>query len=513
MKYLLFFAAPIVLIGCGESSTNHDHRPPRTITATDALTFRGADGTHDEWPIDLDRAIVQAITQADDGTWTIVPGMGTSGGVVVVDDVPAGDGYLRVDYHDSSPEPRPRNEYFWIGSDDDLDLDLGVWRAGRADADRAWTAPTDLQLDVTGLSPWQPGADLAVVYTPNLGFVNVFQQDIPEAVSGMPAASAVATELHIDWATAVFGPLASADRGDRSYLMQFRFRQVQGVIVGAPVRAVALPQFDQHDGEATVVAAALAEPAPLRVRLAMDRPAFDALRPDLGRDVGAALGRGFSISSSPSVVAQEFSPQSVPAELVVLDDGALDGAGPADLGDLDVASPFPVETVYGQFVSVYPVTVARDDGLVAQAQAEVGVITNAIPTQAAPAAPIIGPVRAVTVAGHDAASAPLGVGLTPEIAWQPPALGTPVEYEVRVLAPGGADPTYDFLWYPAAIFHVPGDRTSLTLPPELLRPDWPYAIAIRAVTHALPADVRATHPRHLALPYGWADTITPAFKP
>ena len=88
-----------------------------------------------------------------------------------------------------------------------------------------------------------------------------------------------------------------------------------------------------------------------------------------------------------------------------------------------------------------------------------------------------------------------------------------VEYEVKILAPGGADPRYDFLWYPSAIFHVPGDQAALALPPEILEADLPYAIAIRAIAQPLGRDVLATAPRKLALPYGWADAITPAFKP
>jgi hypothetical protein len=329
----------------------------------------------------------------------------------------------------------------------------------------------------------------------------------------MPAAGATSTQLHIDWVNAVGGPLASEARGDRSYLMQFRFRDMRGVFVGAPVRAVALPAFTQTDGQPTVVPAALGQPSPMRVRVAMDRDAFDSLRQQINPLTGGALGRGFAISSSPSDVTTEFSAASLPAELVVVEGAGLDGTGRFDLGDLDVASPFPAETVYGQFATAYPVRVPRDDGFVALAQAQIGVLTNEMPTQAAPAAPIISPALRPTIGGLDAFNTPVGVGTTPEITWQPPALGTPVEYEVKVLAPGGADQVYDFLWYPAATFHVPGDRTSLQLPPETLLSDRPYAIAIRAITQPLTQEQLATAPRHMALPYGWADTITSPFHP
>lgn len=511
--YLLGIGA--LLAACSDPADEPPDSTPgaRTITAHEALTNRGADGATTSTGSDLDRAVIQALVRGDDGDWQIVPGEGTSDGALVIHDVPAGDAIVRIDYYDGSSEPQVRNEYFFVGGDADVDLDLGTWRVGRTDAHYGEIAPTDLELDMTGLDAWQPQNDLAVFYEPNLGFVNIFTEDVPDTIVGIPAAGATSSQLHIDWVNGVGGPLASEARGDRSYMMQFRFRDMNGVAVGAPVRAVALPAFTQSDGMPTVVPALMAQPTPMSVRIAMDRDAFDTLRAQINPNTGAALGRGFAISSSPSDVSKEFSSASLPAELVVLDASGLDGTGPFDVGDLDVASPFPASSVYGQFATAYPVSVLRDDGFNANVQAQIGVLTNAMPTAAAPAAPIISPARAPTVAGKDAFRSPIGVGLTPEIAWQAPAIGTPVEYEVKILAPGGADQTYDFLWFPQATFHVPGDRTSLELPPETLQADRPYAIAIRAITQPLTLEQLAAAPRHMALPYGWADTITTPFHP
>lgn len=509
-------AALFALAGCSDPDPFAQPSDPpaavRAITARDALTLRSADGTRHAIPTDLDPAIVQAYTRGADNAWRVVAGAGSSDGTLRVDDVPAGDGWLRVDYFDASPEARVRNEYFALAGADDVALDLGTWRVGRPDVAVATTVPTEVRLDFAGLAPWQPGWDQAVVYAPNAGFVQAFTQD-RDGISGLPAAGATSSGIRVDWASALAAPLLDKTRGDRLWAWQFRFRELGGMFVGVPVRAGLLPAFSQVDGGAVEVPATLAAPQQLGVRIAMDRDAFDALRPAIGRAVGPALERGFAILSTPSTVEEEFSPASLPAQLLVLEGDALHGNGALDLGDVDIALPFGVDTVFGHFVATYPVPIARDDGLTALAQAQIGVVTHALPTASAPAAPIIGPVGGVTIGGRDAFASPRGVGLTPEIAWEPPALGTPVAYEVRILAPDGADPTYDFLWHPAAVFHVPGDRTSLALPPEVLQPHLPYAIAIRAITHAVPADVRATTPRHLALPYGWADTITPAFAP
>jgi len=508
-------AALFALAGCSDSDPLDPPPDPdgvRAITARDALTFRAADGSTRARPVDLDPAVIQAYARDPGGAWRVFAGEGTSDGTLTVAGVPAGGAWLRIDYFDAAPEARVRNEYFWVDGDADVALDLGTWRFGRADVSFATTVPTEVQLDLAGLAPWQPGLDLAIVYAPNADFVQAFSED-RDGISGMPRADATGSSLRVDWASALGAPLLDQARGDRLWAWQFRFREVAGMYVGAPVRSGLLPAFTQRDGAATTVPAALSAPQQIQARVAMDRDAFDALRPAIGRDVGPSFGRGFAISSSPSTVTEEFSPLSLAAELVVVEGEAITATGLFDLGDVDIALPFDVDTVYGSFISAYPVTVARDDGITAIAQAEIGVMTHTLPTASAPAAPIIGPVRGVTVGGRDAFTSPQGVGLAPEIRWDAPALGTPVEYEVRILAPGGADPRYDFVWYPSAVFHVPGDQTSLALPPEVLEPGLPYALAIRAITHGLAADVRATAPRHLALPYGWADTITPQFKP
>lgn len=509
------FAAAQLALGCQDPAPPAEPPPTtgRTITARDATTLRGADGTSVSFATDLDAAVVQLYARDAAGGWTSYAGDGTSVGQLRVAGATADAGWLRVDYFDPGPEPRPRNELFWIdGASDDVAIDLGTWRTGRPDVRFATVVPTEMRLQIANLAPWQRDVDRLVVVAPNVGFAQVFSQD-GGGITGMPGAGDTAATLSVDWAGALGAPLLDAGRGDRAYAMQFRFTNRDAMWIGAPVKAATLSAVTQQNGALSSSTVALGDASTANVRVAMDRPAFDALRPDIGDEVSPAFGRGFAISAAPTPVTEELSRTSQPLELVVVEGEAIAGTGPLDLGDVTVASPLPSTSTYGTFISGYAVTVARDDGLVAHAQAEVGVITQTLPTQAAPAAPIVGPVRNITVGGKPAFSAPLDVGVTPQITWEPPALGTPVEYEVKILAPGGADPTYDFLWYPSAVFHVPGDQTSLALPPEVLEPGLPYALAIRAISQPIGRDVLVTSPRKVSLPYGWADAITPAFKP
>ncbi len=507
-------AAPLAF-GCQDAAPPDEPSPStgRTITARDATTLRSADGSTVAFATDLDAAVVQLYARDASGAWTAHAGEGTSTGELRVAGATADPGWLRVDYFDASPEPRPRNELFWIdGSSDDVALDLGTWRTGRTGTKIATAVPTELRLQLTGLAPWRSERDRMVVVAPNVGFAQVFTQNL-DGISGMPADTDTSATLSVDWAGALAAPLLDADRGDHAYAMQFRFLYRDPMWIGTSIKAAALSAVTQTNGMLSTTNAALTDASNVSVRVAMDRDAFDALRPSIGREVSPALGRGFAISASATPITEEMSRTSLPIELVVLEGDAITDGGLLDLGDVSVASPLPASSTYGQFISAYAVTVERDDGLVAHTQAQVGVITQSLPTEAAPAAPIVGPVRNVTIGGKPAFSAPKGVGITPQIAWEPPALGTPVEYEVRILAPGGADPTYDFVWYPSAIFHVPGNQTSLALPPEILEPGLPYAIAIRAISQPIGRDQLATSPRKVALPYGWADAITPAFKP
>jgi hypothetical protein len=498
MKFQFRCAAALcALAGCPEPGP--PDAAPRTITGTEALTLRAEDGTTRTFPRDLDASVIQVYMHDADGVYA---GEGRVDGTLVVGEVPAGTGWLRIDYFDPSAEPRPRNEYFWIEGDADLAVDLGTWRFGRADVEHAITIPTELRVDWSGLAPWQPGLDFAVIYTPNARFVNLFVED-REGITGMPAAGATGAALHVDWAGALGAPLID---GDRSFAWQFRFREIDGIFVGAPIRAAELPAFRQRDGGEAKVAAPLAEPTPLRVRVAMDRPMFDGLQE------APAYSRGFAVFSSPSNVREDFSPDSLPAELLVVEGDALAESGMLDLGDVEVSSLFAAHTVFGTIGSAYPVPLDRADGATGIGEAQIGVMTPELPTAGAPARPLVGPVRDITVGGLAVSSNPDGVGLTPQIAWDAPLLGTPVEYEVRILAPGGT-PIYGYLWDEAAIFHVPGDRTSFVVPPEVLVPELPYALAIRAIYHELPREVRIAAPHKRSVPYAWADTLTTWWKP
>jgi hypothetical protein len=498
------------VVGCTDPPTESPTKHPRTITARDGLTLRGADGASVEVPTDLDAAVIQAYARAEDGTWSTFAGEGTPDGELVVPNVPAGGAWLRIDYFDASPEPRVRNEYFWLEGDEDVELDLRTWRFGRR-IEHATSVPTLVDLKLRALEPWRPERDIAVIYEPNSHFVQAFHED-GNGISGMPGLQETEADVQVDWAGALGAPLIDAARGDRAYALQLRFVNQGPLRLGAAIRSSVVPAFSVADGQTAAVETTFTRPDPLLVQIAMDTNAFDALRPAISNNASAAIGRGFSILSSPSAVTEEFSPTSLPAELLVVDNDF--SAEPSfDAGGHSISSPFPRESVFGHFAAAYAVEMERDDGLTGFAQAEIGVMTDALPTETAPAAPLLGPVRDLKIGGHPAFEGPQGVGLTPELTWAAPALGTPTEYEVTILAPGGADPRYDFLWYPAAVFHVPGAQTALALPPEILVDGYPHAIAIRAISNALPAEQRAIAPRHQALPYAWADTITPAFKP
>ncbi|MGN6106730.1 MAG: hypothetical protein ACTHU0_16605, partial [Kofleriaceae bacterium] len=200
-------AALLALVGCADQSSDPEPPGPRTILAREALTFRGADGTATSLPIDLGRAVIQVVARGDDGALAIFPGEGTRDGTLVVRDVPSGPAMLRVDYFDGAAEPRVRNEYFALPETGDVEIDLGTWRTGRPDRQRALTPPTELAVQMSGLAPWRPNEDLAVIYAPNVGFVNVFTEDVPGAITGIPAAGATGSTLRIDWASALFAPL------------------------------------------------------------------------------------------------------------------------------------------------------------------------------------------------------------------------------------------------------------------------------------------------------------------
>jgi hypothetical protein len=166
------------------------------------------------------------------------------------------------------------------------------------------------------------------------------------------------------------------------------------------------------------------------------------------------------------------------------------GLGGTDSGDLAQAFSYGNPFTYGQeqlwltdgFWTT--VTTLLPDGTPESLSGYLGVSVPAGDYDGKPLTPTLGLPRMVTVAGM---ATPLdkitsGVGATPEIAFQPPSLGTPDHYRIRVLqlddeklADGSTLPR-------RVILTMDTTATSVTIPPGFLLPEKHYYFQVAALS-------------------------------
>jgi hypothetical protein len=122
---------------------------------------------------------------------------------------------------------------------------------------------------------------------------------------------------------------------------------------------------------------------------------------------------------------------------------------------------------------------------------------------AGPMTPALSSVQNPKINGKDFFEAQGNVGLTPTLSWDPPALGTPSRYSVRIrrLRRNPQDPTTTIAANVGTVFTP---STSLTIPPGVLQPGAVYAFRIRAFQ----SPTSATSPHRLAYPTAFADVLS-----
>jgi hypothetical protein len=390
-----------------------------------------------------------------------------------------------------------------------IDLDERV--LGSPEPPRDLDGPVHVVLEGDGLDPWQDGDSLAFFVPDDVIFANDLLVSAP--VAPAPGDTALAG-LAVDW---LGRPLADVVAGDPAFVVQYRHHlSAGGVAFVAPVRGYSPAPFAHAPGTDATLAGTFSALPPLALRLAIDRPAFAAERAAIHPTRAEPPARFEMAMSAVPGPPGDAVPIGVEYPLVQLDDPAiLDGEGALDLGDLVVPNPFPLEWVVGTWIATFPVHAplpgGADDTLL---EAQIGVRGGALPTPGAPLAPVVTPVRAPTVAGRDAFADGVtgGVGLEPELAWEPPAVGAPTAYLVRVIQAVAAPPfPYQPGWYLVAELWLPGDVTRVTMPAEVLRAGGVYALTIRAI--AQPGqDLRAAPFRGFRAG-AFADTVTSAFTP
>lgn len=488
----------LALVACGDNLPGADEPAEptgRTLTGEHLVHHRHLDrALLSTRPVDLWDTVVEAHVPDGDG-WRVRPGTGHRDGSFEIAGVPEGGAWIRL-------ARRPFGDVFYWTTTDHLALDEHVVgpelpRSAR-DGDR-------LRLAIDGLAPWQDADELAWFVPDDL----VFDANLVWSTPPAPDATTLA-DTSVDWTGR---NLADVDPTDHALVVQYRTQTLAaGVDVRAPIRA-ATSRLRQEPGVDGTLDVSLTPPPVLRYRLAWAREEFEAQRTAAHPTrAGAAYGHGFSLIAIPGIVDGDLWLGAEYPVATLTDPSILEGSTPLDLGELEIPNPFPRDWLADLYVVNFPVELPLPDGTPVTLEAVLGMRRAELSTTTGPATPFVTALRAPRLAGRDAFTALAGVGTTPELAWSPPAIGTPTAYHIKIIEAYTHPPEpYRPGWYIAAELMVPGDVTSVRLPADLLREGATYGAVIR--TFAQPGQDVATQPFRTRGTAGFADAILGPFTP
>lgn len=315
--------------------------------------------------------------------------------------------------------------------------DHDVYQLGRADTQLS-KLDTYITMNLTGMSPWAVGDSLQIV-SPNTALVMGGPEN---EFASYPAAGDTAVRGQtLNWRTA-FAPVIDAAKGDSTIVTQLVSTGAGSRRYSAIARAGTAHGFTVHDGHPGTLAAVLSPVAADReLTLGWKGRAFAALAGDVGPGARAAAAGTVAISALPDVLARNNAYYATYYTGLpnLVSFAPLPGAS-----DVDVAVRYgnPFATLgarWTELVTVvysYIVPITTDAGVTTMpARAVVAMPVDAL--EAGSLAPAISPVRNVQINQQAFDSGRTGVGPSPTISWQAPAIGTPTTYVVSLGEVGG----------------------------------------------------------------------------
>jgi len=482
------FASLLICAACECNKGLPDSGTGRSVEVAQVRTLVHNAGTS-EAPFALADTSFSALVADDAGQRVVYP-LILGPGSARFDDLPFGPYFLTFsNYNIRTNENR---------------VDLGLVSLGRATAG-VTDGGTSVQLDLTGLEPWEPASDVLQLTSENAGYVALNAQS---HVVEPPDAGATAARFDLDWLRACsslrFGlaTLVDADAGDVLTVTQLRSERVAdaGMLeLRTLVRAGTVGTLTVADHGATPIAVALAPPATIeRFDLDYRQSLFEALK-------GQVHPQATTASSSVLVTAVPYTAEhgsyTAAPDLAVL--RPQQTATDVRLA-FDTGNPFPAS--WPKYVTaryLLQVDYAFPDG-------GSRAVTTALVTQdllgnvdGGPLAPRISPPRAVKIDGADALTR-RQISRRPVLTWDPPLAGTPSSYGVTLyrFTRVGSGPVIAVS--EVAFFEIV--ETRLEVPFGEVEPGGEYAFGVTAFD-APGTDVQKA-PFKGAFPFGQAAALT-----
>jgi hypothetical protein len=459
--------------------------PTRIVTGLYSLTFHQESTTTLE-PQDLSSFQIKALVPNAGGFDTFT-GTGHTDGTFSIPGVPVGNYWLTIG-----------SNFLWT-SNDHVEWVFDTY--GRPDVAFATIDPTDLVVNATNLSAWQVTDEL--------------QWSVPAhgwlaSLSGFgptPAVGAVAlTNYDLNFSELGF-PLPDASKGDQAYLCQLTTRTLPGTSYRSLGKVVNLPATTMVDGTSTTVNSGFLDvPQTSSLRLNWKRSALSAMAPQVNP---AATVVGTEIGLWVTPLGLNVGVPGTAFQLLTDDSGPNGATTDVDYGDALYGNPFPAswpllaETYFNFSVSY----LAPGATMPAQVVRSAYTATSTQPTATSPIAPQVGPALNPRINGKDLFSNQVAVGTSPAISWDPPSLGVPTIYLVRLLElrnNGGASQILT-----RASFRTP--LTSFTIPPGLMVAGSTYVFTISAQQN--PGIQAGEYPFRSQLPFSSAPLMSAIVAP
>lgn len=466
-----------------------------------SLTYQDAAGNAIRQTEDPDFMVkFEALIPDGSGGWLHKPGQVNTDGSFSISDIPPGGYWLCQG---------KTGDYIWT---DRGTIDLGYLVLGQPYRPRT-SGDVTYHFSLTNLSPWLYDSTLYFA-VPTLG--NCLSFDSMNLLQGTPTNGDTILDASTKgWAFGGY-PLADASKGDEIYVAQTVKQTENGLTWTVLDRFFKSSNLTQVDGTEFKMVGAMTQAPRQTIEFHYLSNQSSTLAPYMGGATAVPYRTRWELLAVPGGLKnglpnawQVYDSSISPAfGIPMLTEGyaTLDNSPQIDTA-IQVGNPFPNAwpLAYSNKLRFSRSIQGLPGGVSFPLELSLLTVRTEPPTQQNPLAQALGPVLAPAINGLDLSVNQQGVGTTPLISWDPPALGKPTHYVITVLDASQAGNGMS----PVGSFHV--HERKLALLPGLLEKGHYYAVVIAAIASG-GVDTAAT-PFWRGMPYASAQFASGLIQP
>lgn len=415
-----------------------------------AIDHAVAGGTIVDYPQDLSAANIAVLLSNNKGGFNTLKGSGDSSGNFTIPNVPPGGFWLHLPRNDSGVIS---DNYIWTTSSD---VDAGQLVIGRPDAVIA-TTPVTIHTNVSLTVP-PTGSDSIDWVSPDAR---------SSGSSGPPSNPLTATFLQT-------GGLIDSSKSDKGYLLH---NTTSGQIT-REVESETFGSLMETNGGTVNLTGSMTANSGSTTDPVIDVTQFDPINAAIP-GVGAPTTKNFILYDTGYAGSEGWLPSNTSSALgyrpiQLIDINLSTVTADTDFGSIPYGLVTSAGVAYTQFEDLASRTInVGGSNYIFQNNGQI-LISNAVPTSAAPIVPTLGEPTTPTVDGKYFFGAQ-NISLAPQIAWGPPTLGTATSYEVTIVNPSTLSAATPDIHY----FYTSGN--SVSVPAGVLQANTSYVVILQAL--------------------------------